>query len=212
MKLRSFALVFAAALTATLACSSARAQSGIFVTFESQQFTQEGIYAHPGTHTNIDRPFLYGAGYGAYYTIHKVPVLNRVPIIKKFRPGPLNIGFDGRGETLRLSEYGSRLARQDGYLSLRFSPKKEMHGMMPYALGGFGIGHTSIPYQTHYQNNLAYIFGVGVDRKIHEHIDWRIVEADGGFLSQYTVGVAPLPNQSNYQITLGTGLVFRIKR
>ena len=56
------------------------------------------------------------------------------------------------------------------------------------------------------------MFGIGVDKKIHNHIDWRVVEADGGFLSGYAVGYGALPNQSNYQVTLGTGLVFRIRQ
>ncbi len=141
-----------------------------------------------------------------------MPILNRVPVIKKFRSGLVNIALDGRGETLRLSEYGSSLNREDGYLSLRFSPKHEMRGLMPYAQGGFGIGRTRIPFAAHYQNNMAYLFGVGVDRKLTQHIDWRVIEADGGFLKQYTVGVAPMPNQSNYQITMQTGVVFRITR
>jgi hypothetical protein len=210
MKLRSLAPALALVLALGLA-PAAHAQSGIYFTFESQQFTQEGIYAHPGTHGNIDKPWLYGAGYGAYYTIHTVPVLNRVPVIRKFH-SPVNIGLDGRGETLRLSEYGSQLDREDGYISLRFSPKHEFGGTMPYAFGGFGIGHTRIPFHANYQNNIAYIFGVGVDKKIGKHIDWRVVEADGGFLNSYAVGFGALPNQSNYQITLGTGIVFRISR
>lgn len=211
MKLRSFVPVLALALAAGLA-STARAQGGFYLTFESQQFTQEGIYANPGSHGNIDKPWLYGAGYGGYYTIHKVPIANRVPIIKRFRTGPINIALDGRGETLRLSEYGSQLDRQDGYIDLRFSPKHEIRGVTPYAFGGFGIGHTRIPNKANYQNNLAYIFGVGVDRRLSHHIDWRVVEADGGFMNQYAVGFAALPNQSNYQITLQTGFVFRITR
>lgn len=210
MKLRSLMPVLALALAAGFT-SAARAQSGLYLTFESQQFTQEGIYAHPGTHTNIDQPWLYGAGYGAFYTVHHVPLLNKTPIIRKVRV-PFNVAFDGRGETLRLREYGSQLDREDGYLSLRFSPRHDIRGTVPYAFGGFGIGHTRIPFQAHYQNNLAYIFGVGVDRKIKQHIDWRIVEADGGFLNSYAVGAAPMPNQSNYEITLQTGLVFHITR
>ncbi len=212
MKLRSLALLLAFVLTIALAPAAVRAQSGVYVTFNAEQFTQEGIYAHPGTHTNIDQPWLYGPGYGVYYDIHHVPLLGRLPILNKFRPGPFNIGLDGRGETLRLSEYGSQLNREDGYLSLRVSPKAKWHGTMPYIQGGFGIGHTRIPFAAHYQNNLAYQFGLGVDRKIKERIDWRVVEATAGFLGSYTVGVAALPNQSNYQVTLGTGLVFRIKR
>lgn len=210
MKLRP--LAFALALVPAIGLATARAQSGVYVTFEAQQFTQEGIYAHPGTHGNIDKPFLYGAGYGAFYTLHTVPILNKVPILRKFRPGPFNVGIDGRGETLRLSEYGSQLDREDGYVSLRFSPKKQIAGTMPYLQGGFGIGHTRIPGMTHYQNNLAYLFAFGVDKKIHNHIDWRVAEVGGGFMSGYAVGFAALPNQSNYQITLGTGLVFHITK
>ncbi len=211
MKLRSFVPVLAFALAGCFS-SSARAQGGFYLTFEAQQFTQQGIYANPGQHGNIDRPWIFGPGYGAFYTIHKVPILNRVPIVKDFRTGRINIALEGRGETLRVSEYGSQLDRQDGYIDLRFSPKGEFRGVTPYAFGGFGVGHTRIPYQAHYQNNLAYIFGAGVDRRLSRHIDWRVFEADGGFLNQYAVGFAAMPNQSNYQITLQTGFVFRITR
>ena len=69
---------------------------------------------------------------------------------------PFNVGIDGRGETLRLREYGSQLDRQDGYVDLRFSPKSEIHSTVPYIQGGFGIGHTRIPFAANYQNNLAY--------------------------------------------------------
>jgi hypothetical protein len=77
----------------------------------------------------------------------------------------------------------------------------------PYAIGGFGIGHTKVPYATHYSNNFIYQFGVGVDHNIRGHIDWRVVEATAGFLGDYTVGTGP--NPSNYLVTLRTGLVFR---
>ena len=78
----------------------------------------------------------------------------------------------------------------------------------PYVQGGFGIGHTRIPFATHYSNNIVYQFGVGIDRKVHRNIDWRVVEATAGFLGNYQVGYGS--NQSNYLVTVGTGLVFRV--
>jgi hypothetical protein len=207
MKLRTIALVLAVAL----ASAAAHAQSGAYLTFDAQQFTQEGIYAHPGTHTNIDRPWLYGPGYGIYYDIHHVPLLDQTPVLRKFRPGPFNIGIDARGDLLRLREYGSQLDREDGIFSIRVSPKALWHRTTPYIQGGFGIGHTRIPYQAHYSNNFVFQYGIGVDRKVHNKIEWRMVEATAGFLGHYAVGGTALPNQSNYLVTLGTGLVFRIK-
>ena len=211
MKLRTIAIV----LTIALASAAARAQSGVYVTFNAQQFTQEGFYADPahtttGPHGNVDRPWLLGAGYGVYYDITRIPSLF---FIKggPLKTGPVVIGIDGRGETLRRSEYGSTLNRQDGLISLRIATKKPFMHSTPYLQGGFGIGHTKIPYATNYQNNLIYQFGLGVDRQIHHRIDWRIVEATAGFLGDYTVGVTPIANQSNYMVTVGTGLVFRIK-
>src|SRR5438270_7953683 len=134
MRLRSIALV----VTILVASVAARAQSGVFLTFDAQQFTQEGIYANPGVHGNVDRPWLLGAGYGLYYDI------SRVPRFGKLKTGPVVLGIDGRGATLRRSEYGSTLNRQDGIISLRVAPKDKFRGTVPYAIAGLGIGHTKI--------------------------------------------------------------------
>ena len=80
----------------------------------------------------------------------------------------------------------------------------------PYIVGGFGVGHTRIPFAAHYTNNFIYEFGIGADRKICKNIDWRVFEATAGFLGDYKVNNLNLPNQSNYLITLKTGLVFRL--
>src|ERR1035441_7781544 len=113
MKLRSIALALVPALTIALA-SAAHAQLGAYATFNAQQFTQDGIYANPGIHGNVDRPWLFGAGYGVYYDV------TRLPYFGVLKTGPVAVGIDARGETLRLSEYGSQLDRQDGVFSLRF--------------------------------------------------------------------------------------------
>jgi hypothetical protein len=211
MNLRTIAI----ALTIALASAAARAQSGVYVTFNAQQFTQEGFYADPahtptGPHGNIDRPWLFGPGYGIYYDVTRIPNLFFIKG-RALKTGPVVIGIDVRGETLRLSEYGSTLNRQDGLFSLRIAAKKPLMHSTPYIQGGFGIGHTKIPNANNYQNNLIYQFGIGADRQIHKHIDWRIIEATAGFLGNYTVGTAQIGNQSNYMVTLGTGIVFRIK-
>ena len=203
MKLRSIAL----ALAVTLVSSAAYAQSGVFLTFDAQQFTQEGVLVNPGTHGNIDRPWLYGAGYGVYYDVTHLPYLG------KLKTGPVVVGIDGRGATLRLSEYNSTFSRQDGLFSLRVAPKNEFKGVTPYVQGGFGIAHTKVPFRTFYSNNFIYQLSVGADKKIHKNIDWR-VEASAGSLANYATGYYPAgvgPNQSNYLVTLATGFVFRIK-
>lgn len=199
MKLRSIAIV----VTILLASAAARAQSGVFLTFDAQQFTQDGIYANPGIHGNVDRPWLFGPGYGIYYNLTKLPKLGVL------KTGPVAVGIDARGATLRRAEYGSTLNRQDGIFSLRVAPRTKFMNTTPYAVGGFGIGHTKIPFATHYTNNFIYQFGFGVDRSVHKNIDWRMVEATAGFLGNYAVGSAP--NPSNYLITLRTGVVFRIR-
>jgi opacity protein-like surface antigen len=204
MKLRSIAIV----LTVALASAAAYAQTGVYVTMDAQQFTQEGVNTHPLSvgSQNIDRPWLYGPGYGVYYDVTHLPYLG------KLKTGPVVIGVDGRGDTLRLSEYGSTFNRQDGIFSLRIATKRTFKGTTPYIQGGFGIGHTKVPFRTAYSNNFIYQFGAGVDMKVHKHIDWRVVEVTGGFLGNYNTGYYPLgvgANQSNYMITLGTGLVFR---
>jgi hypothetical protein len=110
---------------------------------------------------------------------------------------------------LRVSEYGSTLNRQDAILSLRISPKGKLLNSTPYIQGGFGIGHTKVPFATAYSNNLIYQFGIGLDHNIRGRLDWRVVEADAGALGGYKVGYGA--NQSNYTITFSTGFVFRIR-
>jgi len=205
MKLRSLALV----LAITLVSAAAHAQSGVYLTFDAQQFTQEGVDfpAHPNS-ANIDRPWLFGAGYGVYYDV------THLPYFGKLKTGPVVFGIDGRGETLRLSEYGSTFNRQNGLFSIRAATKDKVKGVTPYIQGGFGIGHTKVPFRTSYSNNFLYQFSIGADKKIHKNIDWRIVEASAGSLADYNTGYYPAgvgPNQSNYHITLATGLVFRLK-
>jgi len=206
MKLRSIALV----LAVTLASAAAYAQTGVYVTMDSQQFTQEGVLVTPGTHGNIDRPWLFGPAYGVYFDVTHLPHILVLPG-GPLKTGPVLIGIDGRGDTLRLSLYGQSFNRQDGIIDLRISTKKTFKGTTPYIMGGFGIGHTKVYGRTYYSNNLVYQFGIGADHAIAKHIDWRVVEATAGFLQGYNTGYSPSgagPNQSNYLVTLGTGLVF----
>ncbi len=200
MKLRSVAVFLAVALLS----AAAHAQTGVYLAFDAQQFTQNGVNAIPHPSGNTDRPWVFGPEYGIYYNVTHLPRLGVL------HTGPVVLGIDGRGDTLRLSEYGSQLDRQDGILSLRVSTKDKYKGLTPYAQAGFGIGHTRIPYAAHYTNNFIYQFGVGVDRNIRGRLDWRIVEGDAGFLGGYVVGHGA--NQSNYLITLSTGLVFRLHK
>jgi hypothetical protein len=202
MRLRSIALV----VTILLANAVARAQSGVFLTFDAQQFTQEDIYAKPGIHGNVDRPWVFGPGYGIYYDLNKLP---KVPKFGKLSKGPVALGIDVRGATLRVSEYGSTLNRQDGIFSLRAAPRNQFMNTTPYLIGGFGIGHTKRPGAANYTNNLIYQFGLGVDRNVRKNIDWRVFEATAGFLGDYVTGTGAHP--SNYLVTLRTGVVFRIK-
>ena len=137
MKLRTIALV----LSVALASAAAHAQTGVYVTGDAQQFTQKGVLLFPGTHTNIDKLWLYGATYGVYYDF------NRLPLIGKLKTGPVAVGVDGRGDIFRLNVYGSQIDREDGIFSLRISAKKPtkrflLLGTAPYGQGGFGIGHT----------------------------------------------------------------------
>jgi opacity protein-like surface antigen len=199
MKLRSLALFLAVAL----ASAAANAQTGVYLTFDAQQFTQNGINPVPRPSGNTDRPWIFGPGYGIYYNIHRLPRVGEV------HTGPVVLGVDVRGDTLRVSEYGSQLDRQDGILSLRVSPRGKLLNSTPYAMAGFGIGHTRIPYATAYSNNFIYQFGVGLDHNIRGRLDWRVVEADAGALGGYQVGHGA--NQSNYLVTLSTGFVFRIR-
>jgi hypothetical protein len=203
MKLRFIALVLSFALVS----AAAYAQAGVYVLMEAQQFTQEGVDfpAFPNS-ADIDRPWLYGPAYGAYVDIKKIPYFGVL------KTGPVVVGFDARGETLRLSEYGSQFDKEDGLFSLRVATKHEMFKTTPYIQGGFGIGHVRVPFRANYSNSFDYQFSVGADRRLSKHFDWRVVEASAGFLQNYSTGYYPGgtgPNQSNYTVTLATGFVYR---
>ena len=96
MKLRTIALV----LTVALASAAAHAQTGVYVTADTQQFTQEGVNTirPQASSKNIDRPWLFGAAYGVYYDV------THLPYIGKLKTGPIVLGIDGRGDTLRLTD------------------------------------------------------------------------------------------------------------
>jgi hypothetical protein len=193
MKLRSIALF----LAVVLATAAAHAQAGVYVTMDAQQFNQMGVKAIPLPGSdNTDRPWLFGPAYGVYLDINR------------FHTGPVVIGVDARGDTLRRPYYGSQYDRQDGLFSLFVALKKPTYlKLRPYAIGGFGIGHTRVPNSAAYSNNFIYQFGVGADRTIHGKFDWRVIEANAGWLGSYQVGYGV--NQSNYLFSVSTGLVFR---
>jgi hypothetical protein len=206
MKLRTLVL----ALCLAVVSAAAYAQSGIYVTMEAQQFTQQGVdlIPHPNS-ADVDRPWLFGPAYGIYFDV------TRLPYFGALKTGPVVFGFDARGETLRLSLYGSQFDKQDGLFSLRVAPKRTFHSTTPYLMGGFGIGHTRVPFRTNYSNNFLYQVTVGVDRKLKGRFDWRVGEASAGVLANYSTGYYNAgvgPNQSNYMVTVGTGLVFRPRR
>lgn len=180
MKLRSLALVLAVALVP----AAALAQSGVYLTFDAQQFTRSGIYANPPAgSSNTDKPWLFGPSYGVYYDITHLPRLG------KLKTGPLVVGIDARGDVYRLNIYGSQIDREDGIFSLRVASKKPFWKTTPYLQGGFGVGHTRIPFAAHYSNNLVYQFGIGGDVKLSRNFDWR-VEGTAGFLGGYGAGFA----------------------
>jgi hypothetical protein len=216
MKLRSIALV----LTVVFAFAAAQAQTGVYVTADTQQFTQEGVNAHPAPGGQVDSPWLFGTVYGVYYDV------NRLPHFGKLKTGPVVFGIDGRGETFRLNEYGSvpntyggSLNRQDGLFSLRVATKKPIYWKStPYLQGGFGVAHTKTPFHPTYTNNFIYQASLGFDRPIpgknFHHVDWRVLEISANSLANFRTGYYNANGgagngQYNYTITFGTGLVFR---
>jgi hypothetical protein len=205
MKLRTIALV----LIFVSAFAAAQAQIGVYVTADTQQFTQEGVLSSPGKHSNTDRPWLIGTAYGVYYNV------DRLPYIGKLKTGPVVLGIDGRGDTYRLNEYNSQIDRQDGIFSIRVATRKPfVLKSVPYLQAGFGIGHTRNPFRTTYNNNFIYQASAGFDRKIRGRLDWRVLEITGGSLANYPTGYTSLNGgagngQYNYMLTFGTGIVFR---
>jgi len=216
MKLRSIALV----LSVALASATAHAQAGVYVTADGQQFTQKGVDLPAFANSrDVDKLWLAGATYGIYYDF------NHLPGIGKLKTGPIAVGIDGRGDVFRLNVYNSQIDREDGLFSLRLAlkkpfPEKLLLHTTPYIQGGFGIGHTRNVLRSYYNNNMLYQFSVGFDRpltKKSKNLDWRVLEVSVGSLAVYPTGYYNTnggagPNQSNYMITLGTGIVFRSPR
>lgn len=59
-------------------------------------------------------------------------------------------------------------------------------------------------------NNFAMIFGGGLDVRVHEHIDIRLVQFDYNpiFFGDQNVGVFPLSNRTQQNMRMSFGLVF----
>ncbi len=192
MKLRTIAIV----LTVALASAAAHAQSGVYVTFNAQQFTQEGVdTSGPPEQQNIDRPWLFGPGYGVYYDVTHLPYLG------KLKTGPVVFGIDApRRNPPRLRiRFTSSTARTASSASAS-PPRTTVKGITPYIQGGFGIGHTRFRSGPAYSNNFIYQFGRRRrPARSTRHIDWRIVEATAGFLGSYnrllSAGHGPQPEQ-----------------
>jgi hypothetical protein len=200
MKLRSITILFAFAI----ASAAAHAQSGIYATFDAQEFTRTGLLANPPAgSSNSDSPWLYGPTFGVYYT----PSHIHIPMLGTLHTGPILLGIDARGDILRTD---SQYSRDDAIVSIRVTPKTPLMGIRPYIQGGAGEGHTKVPgaSQTTYANNWSYLVAVGADHKIKGRIDWRVVEASAGFLANYKAGLNS--NETNYMITVSSGLVVRL--
>jgi hypothetical protein len=195
MNLRSLAVLFALAG----ASFAARAQGGVYAMFDAQQFTRTGLLATPPAgSSNSDSPWLYGTTFGAYYMFTHVPVLGTL------HTGPIAIGLDGRGTIVRTN---TPYNRDDGTISVRISTKNTFATVKPYVQGGAGIGHTKVPGQTFFANDLSYIFAVGADRRLSKRVDWRVVDVSGGFLGNYQSGNNV--SNTNHILNFATGLVVR---
>jgi len=197
MKLRSITILFALAIASV----AARAQGGFYATFDAQDFTRTHLFVNPPAGSNnADSPWLYGAGFGAYYT----PSHIHLPKLGNLHTGPVKLGIDARGDILRTN---SQYSRDDGIVSIRVTPNAPMHGIRPYIQGGAGVGHSKIPGQLNYTNNWTYLIAIGADRKIKGRVDWRIFDGGWGFMGNYAA--TPVAGGSNYLITVGTGIAFR---
>ena len=197
MKLRSIAILLGCAVVS----AAAYAQAGAYAMFDAQQFHRSGLLASPAAgSSNSDSPWLYGTTFGAFYTIHKLP------LVGKLRTGPVAVALDGRGTIVRTD---TQYSRDDAIISLRLSPKSTYRIFTPYVQGGAGLGHTKVPGQAeYYTNNWSYLFAVGADRKLTKRLDWRVVEVSGGFMGNYVAGSAT--SNSNRILNFATGIVLRI--
>src|ERR1039458_9611214 len=115
MKLRSIATV----LVIALASAAAYAQSGVYATFDAQQFARTGLFANPPKGSgNADKPWLLGTSYGVYYDVTHLPKLG------KLNTGPVVLAFPAFVFFYPDDIYGSQIDREDGIFSLRVALKK----------------------------------------------------------------------------------------
>ena len=172
MKLRSIALVLAVAL----ASAAAYAQSGVYA-----DHGRPAVY--PGGHHSIRTPAAIpistvpgsSAPATVFTTTLPIPVL--LPLLNKLKTGPVVIGIDGRGDTLRRTEL--RLATRSPGRPFQppRRPQEQCSRAHPLSSGRLRHRpHQSSRSQAHYSNNFIYQFGIGADHKIHKNIDWRVLK------------------------------------
>ena len=154
---------------------------------------QLGLYGgFSAAKTNVaNEPWLYGATFGAYYNVVKLPVIH--------------LGLDGQAVILNSSSNnsGSQQKITNGLAGPRLEVHLPLIPLKPYAaahLGGsnFQIGQGIARTE---KTVFSYGFSAGADLTVFPRLDWRVVE-----YSYTRSKVFGTVNQS----TFTTGLVLRL--
>ncbi len=159
--------------------------------FLPSAYGQLGLYAgFSAANTNVaNEPWLYGATFGAYYNVVKLPVIH--------------LGIDGQAVLLN----GSGSSSQQKITNGLAGPRVELHlpliPLKPYAAGHLGGSNIQVGQGIARTEKavFSYGFAAGADLTIFPRLDWRIAEYS--YTRSKVLGTV---NQS----TLTTGLVLRL--
>lgn len=151
-------------LTCALFCSgAARAQTGIYATFNASDFETPNVGEQ------------YGPTFGLYHDFLHVPLLH--------------VGFDARATLLGS---GSTKADM-GLIGPHIQLHPHVLPFMPYVEGLIGGGRVQVGQGLIAVDKtaVAYEGVVGVDWTILPHVDWRVAEYSFGGFSSLNASVSP---------------------
>jgi hypothetical protein len=152
---------------------------------------QLGLYAgFSAANTNAaNEPWLYGATFGGYYNVLKLPVIN--------------LGVDGQAAIL----HGSGSSSSQKIINGLVGPRAEFHlpliPLKPYLEGHLGGSNIQVGqgFARTDKTVFSYGFAAGADLTVFPRLDWRVAEYS---YTRSEVG------DGVDQSTLTTGLVLRL--
>jgi hypothetical protein len=191
MKLKFPVAAFVLALTTV----AAHAQLGLYfnpiVSRVGISTPDTGTFAFLGA--NKTSQIFGGVDYGGYYEF-------------SHQPG-LNFGVDARV----IDEHGNNASLDSFLIGLRVSTRPMAFNLRPYLQIMGGEGRSKAPQSPVHITKAEYGAFLGLDKKLNQHVDWRVLEL--GYTSVSTIssatygGTTPIPAAK--LINASTGFVFR---